>query len=248
MGKRTRAENAAYMRERKRLKQLAREAAKEHDPAQVAHGPPPEQLQPPGIEAEVRALSKTAIRYTRAETELHIRRIEELRINGASMRSIHRMMQADGSRPEYRKITKKRVEVLWTRITEFWQESSKESAAERKEAARQRIYQMRLWALGEFDSNTKTWVRRPDQKALKGIEDLLMKLEGTAAAVEVTVEHAFTDAMKHVIVNIDPEQAAEMLQEARETRRLAELARTALPALCAASLEEDEDEGKKDDE
>ncbi len=55
-----------------------------------------------------------------------------------------------------------------------------------------------------------------------------MRLEGTAAPVEITVDGTFTAAMLQVTANLTGEHAAELLEEARETARLAGLAR-ALP-------------------
>jgi hypothetical protein len=214
---------------------VAKKRARKEDPkerarkaALIACGP--DDPQPPGLEAEVAVLAKTAIRYTHAETELHTRMIEELRVNGASCRQIHRILHADARRPELKKITKKRVQVLWDRITQFWAEASKETATERREAARQRIYQMRAWAAGERDGSGH-WVRRPDLAELAKCESLLMKIEGYAVPVEITVDGSFTAALLQVTATLTGEMGSELLEEARENARLAGLAREVLPAL-----------------
>jgi hypothetical protein len=204
--------------------------------AEIAFGP--DEPQPPALEAETEELAKASgvIRYTLAEVRAHMQRVEEMMVNGALPRQIHRILQADASRPENRMITLHRVKVLCERVRQHWQDESTAAIPTKKEAAIRRIHQMRLWAVGQRDVNGN-WTTKPNHQALARYEEQLMKLEGTAAPTAITVDGTFSLALQQATAALTGDQAAELLEEARETQRLADLARVALPALVARNGE-----------
>lgn len=184
----------------------------------AAKPPPPPDPKPP------------AVRYTLAETREHLRAVEELLIEGARVPLIHRTL-----RGRFHSITLKRVKTLAARVREEWSLLSgdeKQRAADR-EAAIRRVQRMRQHAAGQLDPKDptgRTWLRAPDHKAVAAYEKILMDLQGTREAAKVDVDVRYTEAMLHVMGSLQGEAGQELLEEALEQARLADVARRELPA------------------
>lgn len=215
-------------------------ARKKRTKAEIAHQDPvPDPIASPELEASVASLvaSTGVTRWSLAEVRVQEQVVHDLMVQGMKATQIHRAMQADARRPEIRTIKLRRVQALYERIKERWAEEGKAGMAVAKQASIFRLHQLRQWALGERDQVTGKWITRPNFTALLRAEDLLIRLEGTAAPIAISVDQTYTQAMLQVTANLTGEQGAELLEEAREQARLAKLARQLLPAITVAGAD-----------
>lgn len=197
--------------------------------ADIAHGPEPIPGVSEEVELEVAQLAKPVIRYTLEETKRQELYVQDLLINGADYRTITRLC-----RGQWPKFTARRTEVLVRRVRGWWKDERKDVPEARDEAIK-RIHRMRQWALGEQGPDGK-WKTKPDLKALARFEALLMKIQGTEhQPAKIEVHQTFNQAMAQTIVEMSPEMAEQLLAEARETEKLAQMARELLPALPAST-------------
>lgn len=204
--------------------------------ADIAHGPS-ETIEGASIEleAEVARLARPYISYTREEAEKQEIYVSDLLVQGADSNMIYRLCRA-----QWPRFTHRRARVIVERIHAFWKRD-KPLLEERREAQVRMVRRWAMQAAGERDSNGK-WITKPDHKALAAYGTLLMKLEGTSQApakVEVHshVHATYNQALATTIMQMTPEQAESLLDEARETERLAKIAKDMFPALGPASTE-----------
>lgn len=173
-------------------------------------------------------------RYTPAEAREQVRRIEELMIDGAREGQIYRLLKGDSQNPgAYPGITRKRVKELAQRIRTDWSSiASDEQRIADREAAIRRIQRMRLVACGVRDPKAPgAWLVPPNHMAVARYEALLMELQGTKDAIKLDVNVHYTQAMLAVVGRLSGEDATDLLDEAMEQARLADMARRELPAL-----------------
>lgn len=201
----------------------AKKKKPETNPADVAHD-----ARDPAIEREVEVLAADSapVRYARQEVRQQEEDVEQLLKNGSPPSQMCRIL-----RERWPRMSKSRVYMLVARVKDRWREESAKTREMDREAAIRRIHTYRMHAAGEFDARTGKWIRQPNHQALAKWERLLMDLQGTREAIKIDVGVVYTQAMLQVVARLDGEQASDLLEEAREQERLAEAARTLLPAL-----------------
>lgn len=166
--------------------------------------------------------------WTRVQLEEQTRTIRSLYVSGYSAaRDIHRAMRQMG----HEGIGLKRVTKLLARVREQLAEKDSEEVAVARGAQLERLFEMRRLAEGEYDSQSKRWIRLPDHKAVIGYERLIAKLLGTEKEQKVDINVNYTAAMLNVTARLSTDEGTELLAEALEQARLADIARTSLPAL-----------------
>lgn len=167
-------------------------------------------------------------RYSREDVDLQLQFVLDSRADGFDKRAIQR-----GLRAKYPGLTRKRVDELWDRVTEIFVERSEKSLVERKEEQLMRLRHMKgIALLGQRDTaNAQAWRHKPNLRTALEIEKLLAEIEGTLAPIQVNVNQALTAAMVTVVARLQGDEADSYLEEALEQKRLAELARSQLPAL-----------------
>lgn len=187
--------------------------------AAIAHGPDPLPDVSPRVEAEVKRLSKTIRRYVRRDILEQRAAVERLLIEGAKARQITRILRA-----QWPLITARTVELRISQVEAERRAEYTFDRAKEREFAVERLQAMRQRALAG---------QRPDYKAAVACEKEIAKILGLYAPTKVDVsgELNHSHAMMSVIANMDPELAAEMLQEAKEEKRLAAKARELLPGI-----------------
>lgn len=216
------------MRTRKGVSEPGKEARE----AAVAHGLPNVDEK---TERDVARLSKTIRRYVKKDIEEQRAAVERLMVEGAGRRQIARTMRIledERGQKRWPNITDRTVEL---RITQVYELRKKDllasSSREERDQARaymiERLQDMRQRALVG---------KSPNYKAAIACEREIAKLQGLYAAtkVEVAGNVQHSHAMLSVIANMDPDQATELLEEAKETRRLADEARRLLPSVVTA--------------
>lgn len=184
--------------------------------AAIAHGLP---AVSPAVEAEVKRLSRQVRRYVRADIEEQRAAVERLMVEGALLRQITRVL-----RNRWPNITHRTVRLRMEQVRSLRKEDAKADRNERRQFMIERLEAMRTRALAG---------QNPNYKAAIACEKEIAKLEGLYMPVKVDVsgEVSHAHAMVNVIAGIDPELASELLEEAREEKRLAAAARELLPAI-----------------
>lgn len=187
----------------------AREAA-------IAHGLP---NVTPAVEREVARLSKTIRRYVRRDIEEQRAATERLMVEGAGLRQITRIL-----RSQWPNITHRTVRLRMEQVRALRKEDARADRNEARAFMVERLEAMRTRALAGNNPNFKAAIA-----AEKEIAKLLGLYAPTKVDVSGDVNHSH--AMVSVIAGIDPELASELLEEAREEKRLAARAKELLPAL-----------------
>lgn len=186
----------------------------------------------PAVEREVALLASTSriVAYTRGEVDKQLMYVEDLMIQGAQPRRIHRVL-----RGQWTSITLSRVQQQVDKIKARWMEERARTKDVEREAAIRRITMFREWASGKKDESGN-WIAKPNHGAIVDYERLLMDLQGTREAIKIDVTATYTAAMLQVVARLDGDEASEILEEARETERLAGEARRLLPALTSREV------------
>lgn len=79
----------------------------------------------------------------------------------------------------------------------------------------------------------------PDWGMIHKYEALLADIEGTKQAQEVNVNVGFANALNSIVATVSPEMAAQLINEARDTMRAADIARANPQLLATIDLDED---------
>lgn len=185
--------------------------------------PPP----PPMPESLARALvhAHDRKRLALAEVRQLRARIEELMISGADVREIHRVLSTPDPKngmTEFPGLTVAKVKKHHELITKVWVEDrlrseTPEGVQAARQAALKRLHDVRRWAMSA-----------KDYKSALNAEKQIAQLEGTNAAKKIDVSGGIQGAMAHVLVGMDDERIAEMLEEGRREEELANHARALL--------------------
>jgi len=175
--------------------------------------------------------------WSRKETMAQLQMVQDWRIDGFDKRQVERAMKE-----KYPGMTRGRVHVLWARITRVFEDRAHKSLVERKEEALARLRRAAAVAwMGEkdpADAKGKTWRHKPSLANVLAFEQLIAKIEGTLAPVQVNVDQTVTLAMIQVVQQLSGDDASDYLAEAMEQGRLAEAARKEhllLPETASAS-------------
>lgn len=182
--------------------------------------PPAHAEQPPQVEEAIRA----AVVFSRQEVNAQLSFVEDLIVQGASASQIVRLTVSKYF------VTATRAKKLIERVKELHATEDAEARAEWKSAQIRRLQTMRRLASGERTADGKGWIVKPDHKAVVAYERLLAQICGTLEPVQIDVDVRHTEAIRAVIVNMTPEQSADLLAEAEEQERLANAARRLLPS------------------
>lgn len=182
-------------------------------------------------EREVALMSVDTVGRLQVERELQLNFVEELMIESTSLDTIARL-----GRERWPHLTKDKCRTLSKEIERKWMDENQEAKDAHRFAMIERLHRVRRQA-------TDRLFRRPnamDARLVLDCENQIAKLGGLQAPKQI--EHSGQiqqqQALYAVVANLDPEQAAEMLREQRETERLAEAARTMLPALATGTDDE----------
>lgn len=170
-------------------------------------------------------MSVDTVGRLQVERELQLHFVEELMIESTPLDTIARL-----GRERWAQLTKDRCRVYVKEIEQKWLDENSAASETHRRAMIERLHRLRRQAMG----------RNPiDARTVLECETLIAKLGGLMAPKQI--EHSGKiqqqQALMAVVANLDPEQAREMLREQRETERLAEAARTMLPALATGTDE-----------
>lgn len=190
--------------------------------AAIAHGLPDVT---PQVEREVARISRGIRRYVRRDLEEQRAACERLMVEGAGLRQITRILRA-----QWPNITHRTVRLRMEQVRALRKEDAKADRNEMRAFMVERLEQMRTRALAAAN---------PNYKAALGAEREIAKLLGLYAPTQVKVdgEVNHSHAMVAVIAGIDDDLAQELLNEARETERLAKQAKELLPAIIDVEVE-----------
>lgn len=207
---------------------MARHKPKPQDPvadARVAFGPDPLPNVSPRVEAEVARLSKQVRLYVRRDIEEQKEAVERLMVEGAYYRQIVRIL-----RQRWPNISRSTVTLRINQVNALRAAERKATREELRDHAVERLQMMRQRALAG---------NNPNFKAAIACEKEIAKIQGLYAPtkVEVDGDMRHSHAMLSVIANMDPELAGNLLEEAREEKRLAAKARELLPGLIDSKSE-----------
>lgn len=159
------------------------------------------------------ARGKIGFRWTRDQVQLQLQTIEALMLVASSNAVIVREM-----RERFDGVSKGRVEALMGRVRERWLEEDREARPTNKAAQVRRLkgYIARA-SRGERNANGE-YVVKPDLKTVKELEQLLCRIEGNEAPVEVNVDVRVGRAATQIIAGLTREELQEMMEEAREEK------------------------------
>jgi hypothetical protein len=181
------------------------------------------------IESEVARMATKAKRWARSEVLRQEMQVEGMIVLGLTDRQISSEL-----RKEWSGMTEARVIVLRKRIVERARNAQREKDPDAyRYFAVQRLHQQLRNVSGRRTPDGKDWVEKPNHQAVARYEKLIMDVEGTAAdkKIKVDVDATYTQAMIQVIASLDGEEAAALLEEAREQQAWAEEGRRLLPAV-----------------
>jgi hypothetical protein len=135
-------------------------------------------------------------------------------------------------------MSKQRVGRLVGRIQERWQiedqNFDRAKRAEWKSGQIRRLTRMRDIASGSQNQDG-TWAVKPDHRAVARYEELLAKIQGTLAPIEIDLDVRYTEAMMVAIGSMSAEQMASLLAEAEQMEAHARQYRAEHPELVAAA-------------
>lgn len=167
--------------------------------------------------------------YSKVVTAEHTAAIEQLLMQGHSELAIAKYMD------ETYNIGRTRVRTLSARVLDAWAKADAENRRHERSAQIRRLKKYIRECEGVIGADKRTWVRKPNDSARAKYEELLMKITGTAAPLELNVNVQVSDALMSAISNMDEDTVQGMLDEYYENQQLAARARELLgPSQSAA--------------
>lgn len=166
--------------------------------------------------------------WTVAEAREQMKLVEQMHLQGWS---IAQMLEAVHEHAErHPTLTafpfgKARLITLKNRVEQNWKTEDDQrrptwkSAAIRRIERRIRLLDAKLQSLPNADAGTKI------HGALQGWEQRLARIQGTEEAMKIDVDVRVSQSIAGVIMNLTPDQVADMLERAQERDRLADQAR-----------------------
>lgn len=155
--------------------------------------------------------------WTQDETNQQLDAIEQLMMVCTTYSKIERAMKRQFA------VGAKRTENLHARVQERWAREEKAPANELRQAQIKRILSYVQNARGRRDPTTGAWIEKPNHQALARYERELAMLQGTYRPIKVDVEVVASQAVLHVISNMDADRVAEYLASARRIAGLPEV-------------------------
>lgn len=208
---------------RSRIKLPPKKKRSPEEEAAIAFGPDPV----PGVtqeqEDEVRELASQAgvqrAVFTADDIEAQLNAVDELMIQGSRARQIARVLNQRWPTLSLQVIESRMQAVREQRRTE-----RREELEELRHEARERIHNLRRWALTQTPIDAETVLR---------CESQLAKLDGLYMPKKVDVtaqhEHRHQHALVAVMASLGDDEVSRMLEEQREQEALAAAARRMLP-------------------
>lgn len=164
--------------------------------------------------------------YTRQEVFNQKRMIEQLMLQGMSATAIHQVSRKRSEENALFGVSIGRIKKICHAIEERWVEEEKEQRPQWKSKQVRRLMDAIQTARTGIRRGDE-WVIRPNLSALARLEELLARIQGTFAPVEVKVEHYLSTTAQAVIGDLSATEVAEALAAYDETHRLAERFREA---------------------
>lgn len=157
--------------------------------------------------------------WTPRQTAEQMAWVEAMLIEGASHHQIAKQARdAIG-------VGETRVATLISRVLDRWDvETSKDDGRRHaKQAQIARIHRYIQWAKGRRDpNNPNLWIEKPNHAALAKWEELLSKVQGTQAPIEIDLNIQHTEVMVQVFARYSLDQLTSLHEEAERKHRLAE--------------------------
>jgi hypothetical protein len=166
----------------------------------------------PTVFPEPPPTGRKAMSWTAIQVQAHLQSLEAMMLVTNSIPSINRAMRDRfGLKPA-------RVYVLMARIRDQWFEEDKLARPTTKAAQIRRLksYIDRAQR-GERDAKGR-YIVKPDLKVTKELEQLLCRIEGNEAPIEVNVDVRVGQAAQQVIAGMSRDEVQELMQEAREQK------------------------------
>lgn len=154
-------------------------------------------------------------KYTLAEVQKHETVVEQLYLRGYTKTRILRDASVGLG------ISVARVRKLLARIQERHIAEDADQRAGWKSAQIRRVHESLREARG-YNSLTGQRDRTPNHTAIARYEEILARIQGTYAPVEIDMNVQYTQALMNVIVHTEPEELARIVTEERERKRLAD--------------------------
>ena len=157
---------------------------------------------------------KIGRRWSIEQVQLQLQTVEALMLVAVSTASIVQEMKTRFEST----VSKGRVLFLMGRVRERWLEEDREARPTNK-AAQVRRLKGYIARASRGERNAKgEYVVKPDLKTVKELEQLLCRIEGNEAPVEVNVDIRVGQAATQIIAGLTREELQEMMEEAREEK------------------------------
>jgi hypothetical protein len=125
-------------------------------------------------------------------------------------------------------IGRSRTRTIVARVFEDWSKVDQETRKHERSAQLRRLKKYIRECDGRPTPDGKSWIEKPNHQARAKYEELLAKIAGTNAPIELSVNVQVSDALAGVLNNLDEDSVQAMLDEYYETKALAERAKQLL--------------------
>lgn len=164
-------------------------------------------------------------RFTLEEVRRQLDFVEGLMVLGAANGSVvHQASRPPGvgGQAGGLGVSKSRARMLIARVIAKWDEEDRARSTSRRHEAAARIMRQIQNCQGKRDPrNPNVWLEKPNHKALIGYERELMKLQGTAAPIEIDINVRHSETMVAVFSRYSLETLQRLHAQARVKKELA---------------------------
>lgn len=168
--------------------------------------------------------------YSPAEVRAQKQLVEQMLAQGYTAQGIHSAIARSREQTPLDGVSLPRVRKLAAEVEELW---AKEDEADRPKAKMRQIRRLQdainLARNGRRDAKG-AWVTKPNLSALARLEELLAKIQGTLAPIEVKLDVHIAHAVQHVIADMTADDVAEAIATYEENARAAREYRAMLAA------------------
>lgn len=168
--------------------------------------------------------------YTRQEVRAQKQLVEQMLVQGYAPRAIHAAIARARDATPLDGVSVQRIQKLARVIEDRW---AKEDESERPKwkmrAIRRLQANIQRWSNGRQDATGKV-IEKPNPMGVMRAEELLAKIQGTLAPLEVKVDVHVAMSVQHVIADMTAEDVQLALAEHTEDARLAREYRAMLAA------------------
>lgn len=158
--------------------------------------------------------------YTRQEVRDQKRLIAQMLAQGLTPKQIHAAIERARDPTPLDGIRLARIQTLAKRVEDEWSREDEQERSKWKTRQIRRLHEeLRVAMNGRKEG--AAWVVKPNLAAAARFEELLAKVQGTLAPIEMKVDVHIAHAVQHVIADLSAEDVQEALGDFAEKSRLA---------------------------